>query len=77
MARCGEIWGTFAEKFSDQFLQSVFGEDNLAFLAYYLKQQQKVIAYALPTVVAGRCGKMWDKVGRCGNRLPIKPYEPV
>ena len=75
MARCGEIWRTFAEKVSDQFCQTIFSEDHLAYLAYYLKQQEKAIACVLSTMGVGRCGKMLEKVERCGERLPSKPYE--
>ena len=42
-----------------------------------MKQQQKAIACVLPTVGVGRCGKMFEKVERCGDRLPSKPYEQV
>ena len=69
MVRCGEIWGKVAQKVSDQFCHPIFSEGNLAFLAYYLKQQQIAIACVLPTVGVGRFGKMLEKVERYGNRL--------
>ena len=77
VARCEKIWGTFAQKVSDKFCQSIFSEDNLDFLASILKQQQKGIACVSPTVGVGRCGKMLKKVERCGDRLPSKPYGQV
>ena len=75
MARCGEIWVTFAQKFSDRFGQSIFTEDNLAFYPAILKQKQIAIGCVLPTVGVGRCGKMLEKVERCGDRLLSKQYE--
>ena len=77
VARCGEIWGTFAQKVSDQFCQSIFSDDDLTFLAYYFEATTKAIACALPTVGVGRCGKMSEKVEWCGDRVPSKPYEEV
>ena len=41
VARCEEIWGACAQKVSDQFCQSIFSEDNLAFLAYYFEATTK------------------------------------
>ena len=42
-----------------------------------LKQQEKAIICVLSTVGDARCGKMWEKMERCGDRLPSKPYEQV
>ena len=70
------MWGDMGNvctKLSDQFCQSIFGEENLAFLTYYF--EVTTIACVLPTVVVGRSGKMLEKVERCGDRLPSKPYE--
>ena len=75
MVGCGEIWGTFAQKVSDQFCQSIFGEENLAILTYYF--EVTTIACVLPTVGVGRSGKMLEKVERCGDDLQSKSYEPV
>ena len=80
MGKCGkmrEIWGSFAQKVNDQFCPSIFSEDNLAFLAYYFEVTSKANACVLPTVGVGRCGKMLEKVDRCGDRLPSKRYEQV
>ena len=74
------MWGDMGNvclKVSDQFCQSIFSEDNLAFLAYYFEAQKKAIACVLPTEGVGRCGKMLENVERCGTRLPSKPYEQV
>ena len=62
---------------SYQFCQSIFSEDNLAFLAYYFEATTKAIACVLPTVGVGRCVKMFEKEERYGVRLPSKPYEQV
>ena len=76
MASGGEIWGTFAQKVCDQFCQSIFSEGIIyPFSPTILKQDQKTIACALPTVGAGRCGKMLEKVERCGDLLASKQYE--
>ena len=69
--------GNFCSKFGDQFGQSIFTADNLAFYPTILKQEQIAIGCVLPTVGVGRCGKMFEKVERYGNRLPSKPYEEV
>ena len=65
----GKMWhdvGRYGErllyKVSYQFCQSIFSEDNLAFLAYYFEATAKAIACVLPTVDGGRCGKMLEKV---------------
>ena len=60
-----------------QFCQSIFSEDNLAFLANYFEATAKAMPCVLPTVDDGRRGKMLEKVERCGDRLPSKPYEQV
>ena len=75
MSRCREIWGTFAQKVSDQFCQAIFSEDKLAFVAYYFEATTKSNACVVLTVGVGRCGKMLEKVERCGDLLPSKPYQ--
>ena len=80
MGKCGKMWGdmgNICSKVSDQFCQSIFSEDNLAFLAYYFEAITKAIAFVLPTVDDERRGKMLKKVERRGDRLPSKPYEQV
>ena len=77
MARRAEIWGTFAQKVSDQFCQSIFSEHNLAFLAYYFEATAKSNCVRFTN-----CGRweMWENVGKGGkvwDRLPSKPYEQV
>ena len=78
MGKCGKIWedmGNVRSKISDQFCLSIFSEDNLAFLAYYFEVTTKSKCMLLPTVGVGRCGKMLEKVERCGDRLPSEQYE--
>ena len=80
MGKCGKMWGDMGNvcwKVSDQFCQSIFSEDNLAFLAYYFDATTKSNWCVLPTVGVGRCGKMLEKVERCGDRMPSKLYEQV
>ena len=77
MARCGEKWGTIVQKVSDQFGQSIFSEDNLAFLAYNFEATTNSNCMRF-----NNCGswEIWEKVGEGGKvweSLPSKPYEPV
>ena len=69
--------GNVCSKFSDQFCQSIFSEDNLALLAFYFEVTTKANACVLSTVGVGRWGQMLEKVERCGDRLPSKPYQQV
>ena len=64
MARCGDIWGTFAQRVSDQFGQSIFSEDNLAFLAYYFEVTTKSKCMRLTNC---GCWEMWENVGEGGK----------
>ena len=75
MGKCGNMWGDMGNvctKFSDQFCQSIFSEDNLAFLANYFEAPKIAIASVLPTVGLGRFRKMLEKVKRCGDRALAK-----
>ena len=63
-ARCGDIWGTFVQKPSDQFCQSIFSEDNLAFLAYYFEATTKNNCMHF-TNFGG--WEMWQNVGEGGK----------
>ena len=67
MVKCGKMWGDIGivcSKFSDQLCQSIFSEDNLAFLAYYfdVTTKSKCMRFA-------NCGcwEMWENVGECGK----------
>ena len=80
MARCVAIWGTFAQKVGDQFCQSIFSENNLAFLAYYFEATTKAIACVLPTVGVGRCEKMfevWKGVGITCHANHMSSFESI
>ena len=59
-----EIWGTFAQKVSDQFCQSIFSEDNLAFIAYYFEATTN--SNCMRFTNCG-CWKMWENVGEGGK----------
>ena len=63
VARCGEIWGTFAQTVSDKFCRSIFSEDNLSFLAHYFEATTKRNCMRFTN-----CGywKMWENVGEGG-----------
>ena len=72
-----EIWGTFAQKVSDQFCQSIFSEDNLAFLAYYF--DATTYSNCMRFTNCG-CWEMWVNVGEGGKvwgSLAKQPYEQV
>ena len=69
----GEMWqdegdmGNVCSKISDQFYQSIFSEDNFAFLAYYFEVTTKSICmhfyqlWVLGNVGnVGEGGKVWD-----------------
>ena len=81
MGKCGnicvEIWGTFAQNLATNFVGQYSAKIIEPFYPTILKQDQKAIACVLPTVGLGRCGKMLEKLERCGDRLQIKPYEQV
>ena len=64
MARCDEVWGTFALKVSEQFCQSIFSEDNLAFLTYYFEVTTKSICMRF---INCGCWEMWENVGEGGK----------
>ena len=59
-----EIWGAFAQKVSDQFCQSIFSEDNLAFLAYYFEATTN--SNCMRFTNCG-CWEMWVNVGEGGK----------
>ena len=63
MARCGVIWGTFAQKVSDQFFQLIFSEDNLAFLADCFEAKNS------SCMRFTNCGswEIWENVGEGGK----------
>ena len=67
----GEMWqdvGRYGERFSqkvsDQFCQSIFSEDNFAFLAYYFEAPTKRNCMRFTN-----CGywEIWDNVGEDGK----------
>ena len=67
MRKCGkmrEIWGTFAQKVSDQFCQSIFRENNVAFLAYYFEANRNSNCMRFTN-----CGSLeiWENVGEGGK----------
>ena len=64
VARCGEVWGTFALKVSEQFCQSIFSEDNFAFLAYYFEATTNSNCLRFTN-----CGswEIWENVGEGGK----------
>ena len=64
VARCGEIWGTFAQKVSEQYCQSIFSEDKLALLAYYFEETTK--SNCMRFTNCG-CWEMWENVGEGGK----------
>ena len=80
----GEMWqdvGRYGErllkKVSDQFCQSIFSEHNLAFLAFYFEATTNSSCMRF-----ANCGswEIWENIGeggKCGDRLPSKPYEKV
>ena len=59
-----EIWGTFAQKVIYQFCQSMFREDNFAFLAYYFEATTNSNCMRFTN-----CGgwEMWKNVGEGGK----------
>ena len=72
VGRYGErLHKQLATNFVSQYSASII----YPFWPTILKQQQKAIACVLPNVGIGRCGKMLEKVERCGDRLPSKPYD--
>ena len=80
MGKCGKMWGDMGNvcsKISDQFCQSIFSEDNLAILAYYFEVTTKSKCMRFTNCGCWKMWKMLEKVERCGDRLPSKPYEQV
>ena len=64
VARCGAIWGTFAQKVGDQFCQSIFSENNLDFSAYFFEEKTKSNCMRFATC---GCWEMWENVGEGGK----------
>ena len=68
MGKCGKMWGDIGErllkKVSDQFCQSIFSEDNLAFLAYYFEATTK--SNCMRFTNCG-CWEMWENVEEGGE----------
>ena len=64
VARYGQIWETFAQKVSEQFFQSIFSEDNPAFLGYYIEVITK--SKCMRFTNCG-CWEMWENVGEGGK----------
>ena len=64
VARCGEIWGTIAQKVNDPFCKSIFSEYKLAILAYYFEAPTKSNCMRFTN-----CGswEMWENVGEGGK----------
>ena len=67
MAKCGKMWGSmgnFALKFSEQFCQSIFSEDNLPFLANYFEATKNSNCMRFTN-----CGswEIWENVGEGKN----------
>ena len=67
----GEIWqdvGKYGErlslKFSEQFCQSIFSEDNLAFLTYYFEATTKSNCMRITNC---ECWQIWENVGEGGK----------
>ena len=60
VARCGEIWGTFDQKVSDKFCQSIFSVNNLSSLAYYFEATTKSSCMRFTNC---GCWKMWENDG--------------
>ena len=67
MGKCGkmrEIWGTLAQKVSDQFCLSIFSEDNIAFLVYYFEATANSNCMRFTN---SECWVMWENVGEGGK----------
>ena len=64
MARCGEIWETFAQGVSDQFCLSIFSEHNLALLDYYFEATTKSNCMRFKNC---GCWEMWENVEEGGK----------
>ena len=80
MGKCGKMWGDMGNvfsKISDQFCQSIFSEDNLAFLAYYFEVTTKSTCMRFSNCGCWEMWEMLEKVETCGDRLTSKPYEQV
>ena len=57
-------YGIICSKISDQFYQSIFSEDNLAFLAYCFEAATK--SNCMRFTNCG-CWEMWENVGEGGK----------
>ena len=67
MGKCGKMWGDMGNvcsKFSDEFCQAIFSEDNSAFLAYYFEATEK--NNCLRFTSCG-CWEMWENVREGGK----------
>ena len=67
MGKCGKTWGDMGNvcsKISHQFCQSIFSEDNLAFLAYYCEVTTKNICMRFTN---SGFWEMWENVGEGGK----------
>ena len=67
IGKCHKTWGDMGNvcsKFSDQFCQSIFSEDNLAFLAWYFEVTTKSKCMRFTN---GGCFEMWENVGEGGK----------
>ena len=67
MEKCGKIWegmGNVCLKFSNQFCQSIFSDENLGFLAYYFEATTKSNCMRFTN---GGCWEMRENVGEGGK----------
>ena len=67
MGKRGKMWGGMENvcfKFSDQFCQSIFSEDNLAFLTNYFEATTKSNSMRITNC---GCWEMWENVGEFGK----------
>ena len=67
MEKCGKMWGDMGNvcsKISDEFCQSIFSEDNLAFLTYYFEATTKCNCMRITNC---GCWEMWKNVGEGGK----------
>ena len=67
MGKCVKMWGDMGNvclKFSDHFDQTIFSENNLAFLAYYF--EAKTNSNCMRFTNYG-CWEMWENVAEGGK----------
>ena len=67
MGKCRKTWGDMGNvcsKIFDEFCQSIFSEDNIAFLAYYFEVTAK--SKCMRFTNCG-CWEMWENVGDGGK----------